>query len=139
MEIIHRDLKPENMFLSGDQKRVILIDLGSSEDLSQPEIRKQKIDDNYKRSMHLNFVGTSQYMAPECAQNKGSSKKSDVWSLGCILFQLFTGLTPFPGKSDYLIFLKSTKAEYRAEEFPELLLPNPVKTLLKQIFNLDPE
>ena len=86
IEIVHRDLKPENMFLAENKKRVILIDLGSSEDLTKPEIRKQKIDENYKRGMHQNFVGTAQYMSPECVRNKGSSKASDIWSLGCILY-----------------------------------------------------
>ena len=43
--IVHRDLKPENMFFSGPEKeKVILIDLGSSEDLENPEMRKVKID-----------------------------------------------------------------------------------------------
>jgi 3-phosphoinositide dependent protein kinase-1 len=69
-----------------DCSRVKLIDFGSAEDLSCPELRKLKIDDNYKRSQHLNFVGTPQYMAPECVRNKGSFKASDIWSLGCILY-----------------------------------------------------
>ena len=43
--IVHRDLKPENMFFSGQEKdKVILIDLVSSEDLENPEMRKVKID-----------------------------------------------------------------------------------------------
>ena len=46
------------MFYSADSKRINLIDLGSAEDLEHPEIRLMKIDDNPKRSQHVNFVGT---------------------------------------------------------------------------------
>ena len=46
-------------------------------------------------------------MAPECIHNKNSNEKSDIWSLGCLAFQLFNGLSPFLGGSDYLIFQKS--------------------------------
>jgi serine/threonine protein kinase len=57
---VHRDLKPENMFFSGpEMERVILIDLGSSEDLENPELRKVKIDQDPRRMSHVNFVGTS--------------------------------------------------------------------------------
>jgi serine/threonine protein kinase len=57
------------MFYSEDFKHVKLIDFGSSEDLDNPLIRKMNIDSNPKRGQHVNFVGTSQYMAPECVRN----------------------------------------------------------------------
>ena len=77
-----------------------------------------KIDNDPRRMSHLNFVGTSQYMAPECVRNKGSpTLASDIWSLGCILYQLETGLLPFRGASDYLVFRRSTESRYKAD-FP---------------------
>jgi serine/threonine protein kinase len=57
LQICHRDLKPENMFFR--KEKVVLIDLGSSDDLSRPDLRKMQIDDNQKRTQHVNFVGTS--------------------------------------------------------------------------------
>ena len=57
-------------------------------------------------------------MAPECVRNKGSpTLASDIWSLGCILYQLETGLLPFRGASDYLVFRRSTESRYKAD-FP---------------------
>ena len=102
------------MFFNSEQ-RIILIDFGSSEDLSEPELRKIKIDDDPRRNTHVNFVGTSQYMAPECVRNKPVGKPADIWSLGCILYQFITGLCPFRGASDYLIFRRSTETKYNLE------------------------
>jgi 3-phosphoinositide dependent protein kinase-1 len=114
--IVHRDLKPENMFFRGD--KVILIDFGSSDDLTQPELRKMKIDDDPKRLTHVNFVGTSQYMAPECVRNKPVGFEADIWSLGCILYQFIAGMCPFRGASDYLIFRRSTEAKVNLDLLP---------------------
>ena len=58
------------MFWSENYDRVILIDLGSAEDLTKPEIRQMQIDRDPRRNTHVNFVGTAQYMAPECVRNK---------------------------------------------------------------------
>lgn len=51
------------------KEKVKLIDFGSAEDLEHPEIRLTHIDDNPKRAQHQNFVGTPEYMAPECVRN----------------------------------------------------------------------
>lgn len=87
LSIIHRDIKPENMFWSEDKKRIVLIDLGSAEDLTRRELRKMVIDKDPRRMTHVNFVGTAQYMAPECVRNKNEpTKANDIWSLGCLLY-----------------------------------------------------
>ena len=68
-----------------ESKRIKLIDFGSAEDLENQHIRLMDLDDNPKRKQHLNFVGTPQYMAPECVRNQGSYLASDIWSLGVML------------------------------------------------------
>ena len=126
------------MFLSEDHKSVILIDFGSAEDLDRPDIRKMKIDNDPRRMSHLNFVGTSQYMAPECVRNKGEpSLSSDIWSLGCMLYQLETGLLPFRGASDYLIFRRSTEARYKTDFHPEILT-DKAKSLIIKCLQVEP-
>ena len=60
--------------------------------IDQPEMRTIDIDDHPKRNKLINFVGTPQFMAPECVHNKENSYSCDVWSLGCILYQLYCGI-----------------------------------------------
>lgn len=124
IDLIHRDLKPENMFFTDESlDQIKLIDLGSSDDLSKPEMR-ETFEDDSRRGQHKYFVGTSQYMPPECAHNKPTTRASDIWSLGCILYQLYTGLPPFRGASDYLIFKLSCDANFlKLDEHPESILP----------------
>ena len=57
-EIIHRDLKPENMFFT-EGKGVKLIDLGSSDDLTDPDLRRQFTPTDNVRPAHEYFVGTA--------------------------------------------------------------------------------
>lgn len=111
-----------------------LIDFGSSDDLEKPELRKTFINSDPKRGQHEYFVGTSQYMAPECVHNKPTTKSSDIWSLGCILYQLLVGLPPFRGASDYLIFKLSSEADFlELEGYPEEVMPEDAKELIKKM------
>lgn len=87
--ITHRDLKPENILLV-------------SEDINNFDI---KIADlgfaaHFEKDTGMDLVlGTPLYMAPELVKRERYSEKVDVWSLGCITFQLLTGKTPFDGKN----------------------------------------
>uniref|UniRef100_A0A8C4GH75 3-phosphoinositide-dependent protein kinase 1 n=1 Tax=Dicentrarchus labrax TaxID=13489 RepID=A0A8C4GH75_DICLA len=80
------------------------------------------------------FVGTAQYVSPELLTEKSACKSSDLWALGCIIYQLVAGLPPFRAGNEYLIFQKIIKLEY---EFPEKFFPK-AKDLVKQLLSLDP-
>uniref|UniRef100_A0A672KU92 3-phosphoinositide-dependent protein kinase 1 n=1 Tax=Sinocyclocheilus grahami TaxID=75366 RepID=A0A672KU92_SINGR len=79
------------------------------------------------------FVGTAQYVSPELLTEKSACKSSDLWALGCIIYQLVAGLPPFRAGNEYLIFQKIIKLEY---EFPEKFFPK-AKDLVEQLLSLE--
>lgn len=101
-EIIHRDIKPENVMVIDEGKRIKFIDFGTAKDIK--EDIKSKGNGSTGRKFYENFIGTPNYMPPECIHNKFTNKKSDIYSLGCLLYNLISGFPPFLGGSEYLIF-----------------------------------
>ena len=122
-----------------DELRVKLIDFGSCKDMEGTEFERKFEEERKKqnslRPSYKNFVGTPNYMAPECVRNKNSDFASDCWSMGCLLYHLFTGFPPFLGKSDYLIFIKSTEAKYK---FPDDIVPPLAQDLISKLIVVDP-
>jgi serine/threonine protein kinase len=97
--VSHRDIKPENIFVN-DLGHLKLGDLGSAgvSKLAREKlnIMSHKHKDGVKEDGKLNtFVGTKEYVSPEVLKGKGCSPAADMWSLGVIIFQLYTGYTPF--------------------------------------------
>lgn len=79
-------------------------------------------------------------MAPECVRNQGTYLASDVWSLGVILHQLYSGLHPFRGASDYLVFKRSTECDFNIplDNYPASVLPPAAASLITRLLALDP-
>jgi 3-phosphoinositide dependent protein kinase-1 len=117
--IIHRDLKPENIILSKDMHTKIT-DFGTAKILSDRE-PENEISDQMKRQTRTTFCGTAEYVSPEVLKNEASTKGSDLWALGCIVYQFLTGQHPFKAESEYLIFKKILEKEYKfPSNFPEV-------------------
>ena len=116
---IHRDVKPENLLLTEDF-HVKLADFGTCCCVDETSAQK--------------FTGTPLYVAPETIATGKGSRTSDIWSLGCVLFQLFVGRPPFQGDSTYLV-IQNIKT--RNFEFPPYF-PADAKDLVDQMLNPDP-
>ena len=112
--IIHRDLKTENILITEDG-RIKLIDFGTAKDEQHPEVEVP--GNSMRKKKFENFVGTPHFMAPECINNRFSNAKSDVWSLGNMVYYMLAGQPCFQGGSDYLIFNKSLMLEYTTPDF----------------------
>ena len=102
-KIIHRDLKPENILMSYDANSVKIGDFGISVWIkeSQSNIKNKIL--NYTRDfMKRSVAGTGIYMAPEVLLGNPYGYDCDIWSLGCIVFEMAGGIKPFstkePGK-----------------------------------------
>ena len=79
------------------------------------------------RRRRNSFVGTAQYVSPELLVDKAAGKSSDLWALGCITYQMVSGLPPFRSRSEYLIFQSILKLDY---EFPDGFYPLAKKFVL---------
>ncbi|KAK5642925.1 hypothetical protein RI129_009092 [Pyrocoelia pectoralis] len=128
--IVHRDLKPENI-LFDENWHILLIDFGSAK-IMTAEDKKENEEDGRKRKN--SFVGTAQYVSPEILRNLETSYASDLWALGCIIYQMISRSHPFHAGSEYLIFQKILKLEY---EFPEDF-DETAKNLVKELLVLNP-
>ena len=112
LNIVHRDLKPENILLNADM-HILVTDFGSAKILSDPSIQAPQAEaaspeahQGLGGGRRNSFVGTAQYVSPEILTNSGCSPALDLWALGCIIYQMVTGIPPFQGNSEYLIFQK---------------------------------
>jgi serine/threonine-protein kinase len=97
LQIIHRDLKPENVMLvpqgeDGQEFRAVVMDFGlAKERRAGAEVAKLTATGI--------VLGTPEFMSPEQIRGKPLDGRSDVYALGVLAFELFTGQLPFPGKS----------------------------------------
>ncbi|KAL3079780.1 hypothetical protein niasHS_014062 [Heterodera schachtii] len=96
LRIIHRDVKPRNVLLSEDWRTVKLCDFGIA----------LKLADGQKAKGRFGEVGTINYMAPEILEGREYDFKCDIWSLGCIVFELVERKKAFPGCQELSVFHK---------------------------------
>ncbi|KRY67069.1 3-phosphoinositide-dependent protein kinase 1, partial [Trichinella pseudospiralis] len=115
LRIIHRDLKPENVLLS-ESMHILISDFGSAKILKPTLTADQPLPLLSRVPKRASFVGTAQYVSPEVLNSKPTTPACDFWALGCIIYQMLSGLPPFRAANEYLIFQKINKLDY---EFPD--------------------
>lgn len=99
---------------------ILITDFGSAKMFNE-EQKESDEEENLMRRRRNSFVGTAQYVSPELLTDKSASHSSDLWALGCIVYQMVAGLPPFWARSEYIIFQKILKLEY---EFPDGFSPS---------------
>jgi NIMA (never in mitosis gene a)-related kinase len=119
-KIVHRDLKPLNIFLSDNQIKIG--DFGISKVLVK-DYTDTKI-----------LVGTYRYIAPELLERKPYNTKSDLWAVGCIIYELCTLKKAFDGDSHFDIIDKIVAGQYDpiAEDRPYSVKLRKIVDLLLQ-------
>ena len=98
-QILHRDIKTLNIFLSADDS-VRIGDLGVAKIM------------NNTAAFAQTQVGSPYYLSPELCEEKPYNNKSDVWALGCVLYEMCTGKHPFTAPNQAALILKIVKGTY---------------------------
>jgi eukaryotic-like serine/threonine-protein kinase len=128
--IIHRDIKPSNLFLSGgDPAHVKVLDFGIARRMFEAK----------RITLTGSTLGTPMYMSPEQARGAPTiDARSDVFSLGCVIFECITGKPPFVGETPVAVLAKicldevDVRARCRSA-------PAPFVTLLDRMLAKDPD
>lgn len=126
-KIIHRDIKPSNIWIEAGTDRVKILDFGLAHNVGGETLLTQEGA----------VVGTPAFMAPEQAQGLTVDHRVDLFSLGCVLYQMISGVSPFARK-DILSTLRALEMEtpeapaLRAPETPGPLSDLAMKLLAKK-------
>jgi len=161
-DVVHRDLKPENILLdrTGHLK---LVDFGTAKELTKDtpdrapdskecdespgketnnRIARDKLGElrfgcgSSSAGRKMSLVGTAEYVAPEVLRNSGEVGPAiDLWALGCVIYQMLTGRTPFNGITEYLTFQNIMKGEF--EPLPDRC-GKDAQDIVKQLLSADP-
>ncbi|EOA20487.1 hypothetical protein CARUB_v10000799mg [Capsella rubella] len=101
MGLIHRDIKPENLLLTSDG-HIKIADFGSVKPMQDSRITV--LPNAASDDKACTFVGTAAYVPPEVLNSSPATFGNDLWALGCTLYQMLSGTSPFKDASEWLIF-----------------------------------
>lgn len=124
--IVHRDLKPSNILLD-EQRRPILTDLGIA-----------YVQDTQRLTRTDTFIGTPHYMSPEQGKGLPLDARSDIYSLGIVLFEMLAGQRPFPGDSHWALIHAHVSTPAPAPSRLRPGLPRSIDRLVGRCLEKDP-
>jgi serine/threonine protein kinase len=126
--VVHRDIKPANIWLESPKGRVKILDFGLARQIDTKGVTQAG-----------EIIGTPHYMAPEQARAKAVDARSDLFSLGCILYRMVTGRLPFAG--DTLLATLTAIAVDMPPPVADLnpQAPEPLADLIFRLLAKDPE
>jgi serine/threonine protein kinase/Tol biopolymer transport system component len=136
--IVHRDLKPANIKITPDGK-VKVLDFGLAKAMEQsPAIALSNSPTliSMAASNAGVILGTAGYMSPEQAKGKTVDKRTDMWALGCVLYEMLSGKPVFRGEDVTEILASVVKSEPDWAALP-VNTPAPVRRLLRRCLEKD--
>ncbi|RFB19108.1 Stk1 family PASTA domain-containing Ser/Thr kinase [Bacillus sp. HNG] len=125
-QIVHRDIKPQNILIDHDGT-VKVTDFGIAVALSSTTITQTN-----------SVLGSVHYLSPEQARGGMSTRKSDIYSLGIVMFELLTGRVPFEGESAVSIALKHLQTDTPSPKRWNATIPQSVENIILKATAKDP-
>ncbi len=131
LKILHRDIKPQNIMLD-DTGRVKVMDFGIAK-IANPE------GDTHALTMTGQLIGTPAYMSPEQCKGAPSDHRSDIYSLGVVLYQMLTGRVPYTGETPLAVIRKIVEDPVPAVYGFNQEVPDAAVKILHKALAKDPE
>ena len=125
--IIHRDLKPSNLLLAPNGE-IKLTDFGVAQVFA-----------GSKLTVTGGIIGTAEYMSPEQGQGRRITKRSDLYSLGAVMYVMLTGRPPFSGKTTLDVIHKHTYSQFDRPKLRVPEIPHWLDDIVCQLMEKDPE
>lgn len=132
--VLHRDLKPSNIMVTDydcDFPIIKIVDFGIAKILETEATRVTQTGE---------LVGTPQYMSPEQCRGGALDARSDIYSLGCVLYELVTGKPPFANESMVAVIVEQLSKQPRSlsEVRPDMVIPIPLEELMTKVLAKEP-
>jgi serine/threonine protein kinase/tetratricopeptide (TPR) repeat protein len=125
--IIHRDLKPGNIMVD-QQGRVVVMDFGLARSIASDGMTRTGL-----------MVGTMEYMSPEQAQAKELDARSDIFTVGLILYELLSGKMPYAADSAVASLLKRTQERAAPVSNHDAAIPRSLSSVVARCLERDPD
>lgn len=140
--VVHRDMKPENVFLqrTADGEEIVkIVDFGIAQ--LKPSNEEAAAQSTHRRLTRTGMIfGTPEYMAPEQATGKHADLRCDVYAVGIILYELFTGAVPFTGETFLGVLTKHLNELPPAMRavYPDLQISQELEGVVQRTLAKDP-
>lgn len=125
--IVHRDIKPANIMVS-KTGHVKLTDFGIARAVEVPDV-----------TVAGTMIGTVYYMSPEQLEEKPTDPRTDIYSLGVVLYEILTGQKPFGGRPITAVMRKIVSGDYKRIQEKDPGLPTEITSIVTRAMEMNPE